>query len=530
MVAAQVDVDVLVVGAGPTGLALASQLARFGTRVRIIDRGVDRARESRAMAIQPRTLEALAPLGLARSLVGHGSTAVGVIVHSGHRTARVGLTDLGIRDTAYPYLLFVSQAVTESVLLDHLAARGVAVERRTALVGLAQDDGRVSCVLRSADGSGESIRAGFVVGADGARSTVRGLAGIDFPGSDYPQTFVLADLEADGLEVGSAHAFLDRCGILLFFPLGEPATWRAIAMVPHGRGTTEPLTLTQVQTLVGEHAPAVRLHDPAWLTTFRLHSRRASAMRSGRVFLAGDAAHIHSPAGAQGMNTGIQDALNLGWKLALVTEATSPPSLLDTYDPERAPVARRVLAMADRAFRIATTTRRPVADARASLAPRLLPLVRGIRPLRVWGARTVAQLTIAYPDSPLTLTSSPHQPRRLSAGRRLPDAPLGGATIHGLLRAPGFHLLLCGPASTWPSDLALTLCSRRPRLHVHVVRPEDDPSGRARRSLGWNAGRPRALLVRPDGHLAGTTGRDLEPIAAYLDTWLPRRPPGTDRG
>lgn len=522
MAAEPVDVDVLVVGAGPTGLALASQLAMFGTRVRIIDRGVDRVRESRAMAIQPRTLETLAPLGIARTLVRAGRPTLGVVVHAGPRASHVPLTGLGIRDTAFPYLLLLSQAVTESVLADRLSRRGVAVERRTALIDFTQDDDAVACRVESADGTTESIRTRFLVGSDGARSTVRRLAGVDFPGSDYPQTFVLADLEVDGLEPGSAHVFLDRRGILLFFPLGAPATWRAIAMVPTERVLADPLTLTQVQALVAEHAPELGLRDPAWLTTFRLHSRRAGVMRSGRVFLAGDAAHIHSPAGAQGMNTGIQDALNLGWKLALVCEASSPPELLATYEAERAPVARRVLAMADRAFRVATTTRRPLADARASLAPRLLPLVLGIRPLRERVVRTVGELTIRYPDSPLTLASRPRLPRRVTAGGRLPDAPLAGGTVHDLVRAPGFHLLLCGPASVWPSDLVLGVCSGRPRLHVHRVPPDADPSGRARRALGWSIRRPRALLVRPDGQLAATTGRDLDPIVRHLDRWLPR--------
>jgi 2-polyprenyl-6-methoxyphenol hydroxylase-like FAD-dependent oxidoreductase len=198
------------------------------------------------------------------------------------------------------------------------------------------------------------VRARFVVGCDGAHSATRRLAGIDFAGRSFPQRFLLADVEADGLERGRVHVFLARTGPMFLFPLGTPASWRLIVTLPRSapRG---PVTLPVVQAAVASHTREhIVVHHPAWLTEFTVSSRLAEAFRRGRVFLAGDAAHIHSPAGAQGMNTGIQDAVNLGWKLALVCHGEAVPALLRSHERERMPVARAVLAMTDRAFRVAT--------------------------------------------------------------------------------------------------------------------------------------------------------------------------------
>jgi 2-polyprenyl-6-methoxyphenol hydroxylase-like FAD-dependent oxidoreductase len=215
--------DVLVAGAGPTGLALAAELAAFGVRARLIDRALDRVHESRALAIQPRTLEVLAGLGVADQLIACGNRAVQLCMHVPGRVLTVPMFDLGLDDTAYPYLLFLSQAETERVLGEHLATAGVSVERGVELVGLTSTADAAVATLRHRDGPEEIVSARYVVGCDGGRSTVRRLAGIRFEGSSYPQTFVLADAEADGVEPGAAHVFLSDRGMLFFFPLaGRP--------------------------------------------------------------------------------------------------------------------------------------------------------------------------------------------------------------------------------------------------------------------------------------------------------------------
>ncbi|MGH2980469.1 MAG: FAD-dependent monooxygenase, partial [Solirubrobacterales bacterium] len=309
--------DIVIVGAGPTGLALAAQLDALDATVRIVDRQLDRVHESRALAMLPRTLEVLRGLGVSQKLVERGNDALQLQMHFGERVVRTRLFDIGLEDTAYPFLLFISQAETEAVLNEHLAARGIHVERGVELVAFASAEHHVACTLRRQDGSFEEVRTRYLAGCDGARSTVRRLAGIPFEGGSYPQTFALGDLEVDdALDGDAAHAFIGAPGMLFFFPLGQPASWRMLGMRPTVPGATEPPpepSLADLQAIADASTGGkLRLRDPVWLTYFRLHHRQAVHYRAGRVFLAGDAAHVHSPAGAQGMNTGIQDAWNLG--------------------------------------------------------------------------------------------------------------------------------------------------------------------------------------------------------------------------
>jgi len=536
--------DVLIVGAGPTGLALAVELVAHGARVRIVDRQTDRAHESRALAIQPRTLEVLARHGLARPLVEAGNRAVQLRMHVGRRTLAIRLFDLGLDDTAYPYLLFLSQAETERILAGHLGSLEVAVERGVELVDLRPTADSVVATLRHPDGPDEIVHARYIAGCDGAHSTVRRAAGIAFEGGAYPQTFVLADLEADGIEPGAAHAFLSERGLLFFFPLGSPATWRALAMRPPTDPTPAeaPVTLEEVQALTDAYTDApVRLHNPVWMTNFRLHHRAAVHYRSGRVFLAGDAAHIHSPAGAQGMNTGIQDATNLGWKLAYVVRGLASPAVLDTYEPERAPVGRTVLRFTDRAFTIATSTNPIVRFARTRLPPALIPVAMRAKRARAYAFRTVSQLGIRYRRSPLSL-DGPHPIRRgPRAGDRLPDAPIvhdgQPGTLHTALASPGWHLLLCGPGDAWPvGRVAEIVGSCKGLITVHRLSAQDepdvlhDPNGKALDRLGLTTRDTAQFLVRPDGHIGYRAGgSNLTGLARYLHRWLPAPHARADR-
>src|SRR4051794_13145561 len=226
--------DVLVVGAGPTGLTLAAQLAAFGVRPVLVDAATDRVHESRALAVQPRTLEVLRPFGVSAGLGARGGRGVRRRIPAGGRVARTPLFDVGANDTAYPFLLFVSQAETEAVLAEHLAGQGIGVHRGVRLESFHQDGDRLLCRLRDADGGRRTIAARWVVGCDGARSTVRAQAGIAFTGGRYPQTFCLADLSADGLETGAVNTHLTAGGPLFFFPLRSPAPWRPITFQPQG--------------------------------------------------------------------------------------------------------------------------------------------------------------------------------------------------------------------------------------------------------------------------------------------------------
>jgi 2-polyprenyl-6-methoxyphenol hydroxylase-like FAD-dependent oxidoreductase len=525
--------QVLVVGAGPTGLTMAAQLAEHGVRPRLIDRNLQRATESRALAIQPRTLEVLAGLGVSDDLVQLGNPNVQLHLHAPGRVRSIPMFDLGLADTVYPYLLFLSQAETERVLSDHLHSRGMTVERGVELASIDAHDDRVTCRLRHHDGRLETVEADYVVGCDGAHSTVRDLAGIAFEGGSYPQTFVLADLEADRLQPGAAHVFLAPQGMLFLFPLVRPASWRLLLMRPRDDATPAdaPVTLSGVQELSDAYtAGAVQLRDPVWMTNFRLHHRAAAHYRAGRIFLAGDAAHIHSPAGAQGMNTGIQDAVNLGWKLAHALHGAST-ALLDTYEPERAPIGRAVLRMSDRAFTIATATNPLARFARTRLAPAVLPLaVKPSRP-RAYLFRTLSQLGIAYRHSPLSVDDRDVPGSGPRAGDRLPDAPIQhrgtATTLHAALAAPGWHPLLCGPAEQGAHHLDQP-SRNHDAVTVHHLGIDPGPTTlqatdeAALHRLGLEPAQQAAFLIRPDGHIGYRSGTPRAgSLNRYLDRWLP---------
>ena len=531
--------DVLIVGAGPTGLTLAAELQALGVSFRIVDRQPDRARESRALVMQPRTLEVLRGLGVTPELLRRGNDAVWLRLYAGGRSVRVRLFSLGMADTAFPFLLFVSQAETEAILGDRLAAGGTRIERDLELTGFSADGGGVACTLRHRDGRTEQVAARWLAGCDGAASSVRRGAGIPFRGGAYPQTFALADLEIDGdLDTGSVHSFLGPDSVLFCFPLGRPASWRVLVMHPRLQGREEAAqpSLEELQALAGPLTGGrLRLRDPVWLSFFRLQHRHAARYRAGPVFLAGDAAHVHSPAGGQGMNTGIQDAWNLGWKLALVARGLAAEELLDSYDAERRPVGRLVVRLTDWAFSAATSASPLVRTARIRLIPRVLPLVlRAGRPAG-YGFRIVSQLGIGYRRSPAVREGRPRLRRGPRAGDRLPDASVtrdGQACWLGeALAAPGFHLLLCGPVGGWDAGRIAALGQRGRRLlAVHHLTREDgpgtlhDPDGVALARL--RVRRTAHYLVRPDGHVSyRAAGTDLGGLERWLDRWLPPATP-----
>lgn len=539
------DVDALIVGAGPTGLTLAAQLRLHGVRFRIVDRLVDRSRESRALAVQARTLEIFQTLGIAETLVSRGNTSARLVLHFSERgVVEVQLGDANAADTRFPFILFVSQAETEALLSEHLQSTGVTIERGIELATAQVEQQQVTCVLRHADGRDEHVRTRYLLGCDGAHSTVRQLAGLPFEGDTYPQDFVLGDVEVDGpLARDAINAFPRGPGIAMFFPLGHPRSWRVIAMAPDDGGTandgqaTGDATLAELQTIVD--APtgrSLRLRDPAWITHFRLHHRQTRHYRAGPIFLAGDAAHIHSPVGAQGMNTGIQDAWNLGWKIAHVVQGAASPELLDSYEAERWPVGRFLLRVTDRAFTLvarATSVGTFSAWVRRTIVPRVLPRVVASKRLRNVAFRFVSELDIRYRSSPVVREGEPRLSGGPRAGDRLPDAPITrdgmALSLHQVLTGGSMHLLLCG-ASHWDEETCAELVRRSAgllKVHrlTHLTQQPTtgtliDHTGIAYQRL---AVRDTAqYLIRPDGHIAyRCAGHDLGGVSTHLARWYP---------
>ena len=525
-------VDALVVGAGPVGLLCAAELRRQGLAPRLVDRAPAPATTSRALVVWARTLELLDHAGAVEAFLAAGIRGRGIRLYADRRLlARVTVDDI---DSPMPPGILLVQAETEHLLAAHLARLGGAVERGVELVGFTAGDDGVTATLRHADGRDETVRARWLVGCDGAHSTVRHGLGVDFAGFAEPNDWILADVHVEGdLPADEMLLSWSHDGALAIFPIGG-GRYRLIADAGRavGEGRRDDPTLAEVQRLVEARAPLpIRCVDAVWLSAFRIHERQATSYRVGPVFLAGDAAHVHSPAGGQGMNLGMQDAANLAWKLALVHRGLAHAALLDTYDAERRPLGADVIRRAAALTRVATLRAPVLASVRNALAPRLMRLGA----LRHHMIRMLTQLEIAYPRGPLAadarplsrLATGPH------AGARVPDVALRTAdgratTLVALRRAAGGWVLLVVPGASGGAAADALAARVRARFGA-VVQPwivaDDapapgrlaDPGGDARARLG--ASEPSALLVRPDGHL-GWRG----PLAAAdaLDAWLAR--------
>src|SRR6266704_88099 len=329
---------------GPTGLMLANQLGRRGIRAMIVDRHSGPAQQTRAMAVHARTLEIYSKLGIAERALELGRRGNGANMWAeGKWTARIPLGDIGKSISPFPFVLMLGQDDNERIMGDHLRNWGLAVQWNTELTGITQEPGRVIATLKQPDGSTRKIQAAYVAGCDGGHSAVRELSGITFPGAPYEHVFFVADTEATGPMVAEElNVYLWRDGFHLFFPMRGKDRWRVIGILPKKLRGRDDVTFEELSPDIRREAGAnLDFKECSWFSTYRIHHRAAEKFRDRRCFLLGDAAHVHSPMGGQGMNTGLQDAYNLAWKLALVVKGHADAAVLDTYEQERIPVAQR---------------------------------------------------------------------------------------------------------------------------------------------------------------------------------------------
>jgi 2-polyprenyl-6-methoxyphenol hydroxylase-like FAD-dependent oxidoreductase len=512
------DTDVLIVGAGPTGLMLANQLALRGVRPLIIDRHAGPARETRALGVQARTLEIYAKLGVVEEALRLGRRATGANMWAqGRRAARVPLGDIGRDISPYPFLLILGQDDNERLLGDALRNRGVTVQWQHELVALAQEAGHVVATLERPDGTVRTVTAAWVAGCDGARSAVRELSGIAFPGAPYEHVFFVADTQATGDMVpDELNVYLWREGFHLFFPMRGQDHWRVVGILPPALRGRDDLAFEDVIPAVRREAGAgLSFAGCSWFSTYRIHHRRAARFRDRRCFLLGDAAHIHSPVGAQGMNTGLQDAYNLAWKLALVVAGGADAALLGSYEAERLPVARRLLRTTDRAFSLIVSDSWFAGFFRTRIQARLLAFAMTVERIRTLAFRTISQTGIRYPDSPLSQALDRLPRGAPCAGDRFPWLRLkfraDGAPedVFQRLDDTRFDLILIGqPMPAEGPAIAGDL------LRVHIV-PDDPVNERELARVRIRA--PAFYLLRPDGHV-GLAGTRLEAgaVARYL--------------
>ena len=511
------DTDVLIVGAGPTGLMLANQLVRRGVRPLIIDRHDGPAIQTRALGVQARTLEIYAHLGIVERALELGKRATGANMWTrGRRAARVPFGDAGLSLSPYPYLLILGQDDNERLLGDALNNQGIKVQWNTELVGVAQKPDRAFASIKQPDGSIREISAGWVAGCDGARSAVRELTGIEFQGAPYEHVFFVADTEMTGPMVpDEVNVYLWRRGFHLFFPMRGSNHWRGVGLLPASLSGRDDLTLDDVSPSIRKEAGELSFRACSWFSTYRIHHRRAARFRVGRCFVMGDAAHIHSPVGAQGMNTGLQDAYNLGWKLALVVSGKADSALLDSYAEERIPVAQRLLSTTDRGFSFVVSDSSFVGFFRTRLLPRFLWLAMKFKRFQRLAFRGISQISIHYRDSRLSETLPGLSEAAPQAGDHFPWLHLklseDGAVedLYRVLDDKQFTLILIGQRA--PSEIGTGFDGLLRTLEV----PDSPDNDRELARAGIAS--PSFYLLRPDGHV-GLAGRrlDSEAIARYL--------------
>ncbi|GAA1356200.1 FAD-dependent monooxygenase [Streptomyces beijiangensis] len=459
------ELDVLVVGAGPTGLALAVDLARRGVRTLLFEQADGLFPGSRGKGLQPRTLEVLDDLGVVGEILAAGGPAPRQMFwQDGVRQGEKDMFETVEATEAEPYAgrpLLIPQWRTQQILLARLRDLGGDVAFSTALTSFTQDESAVTATL--SDGS--TVRASYLVAADGGRSTVRTALSIPMTGENVdPSSMLVADVRIPALDRDNWHVFVAEAGFLAICPLPHVDDFQLVAQFPDGERPD--LSLEGVRQLVAarSHLAADDVTELLWSSDFRPRTGLADRFREGRVFLAGDAAHIHSPAGGQGLNTSIQDAYNLGWKLARVLRDGAPAALLDTYEGERRPNAAAMLNLSTRVHRGEQKR----------------------------GAAT-QQLGIGYRESPLSAGTA----GALQAGDRAPDGPLtAAARIFDALRGPHFTLLaVATDAELPPLDADF--------VHVHRLSEPYEPYGKG------------LFLVRPDGYI-GWAGEDATGLADYL--------------
>jgi 2-polyprenyl-6-methoxyphenol hydroxylase-like FAD-dependent oxidoreductase len=499
--------EVLIIGAGPTGLVLALWLARLGCRVRIVDKTSEPGTTSRALAVQARTLELYSQIGIAQAVVERGrKTIAGNFWVGGEKAAHFVLGEMGSGLSPFPFALVFPQDEHERLLIECLREAGVEVERETELAGLEEAGGQVVARLKGRDGGQQTCEAAYIAGCDGARSSVREALGIGFPGGTYSRLFYVADVQASGAVMnGELNVVLDRTDFLAVFPLKSDGHARLIGTI---RDQTpqqgDKLSWSDVSKHVLERI-RIDIESVNWFSTYRVHHRVADHFRRGRAFLLGDAAHIHSPVGGQGMNTGIGDAVNLAWKLAAVLNRRATESLLESYEPERIAFARRLVATTDRAFTGVTSPGMIARLVRLRLVPLFFPHLFKLKAVRRLAFRTVSQTSVNYRES----TLSQGRAGGVHGGDRLPwvkDAA-NGTDNFAPLASMDWQIHVYGDPA---AEIRAVCEARQLPLHVFAWRPEMSHAGLRRNAV---------YLLRPDGYLAVVDpAGSAASITAYLES------------
>ncbi|HEX8174179.1 MAG TPA: FAD-dependent monooxygenase [Pyrinomonadaceae bacterium] len=515
----RIKTDVLIVGAGPTGLSLACQLVRYGIDFIIVEKNEGVTRFSKALGVQARTLEIYEQLGLAHLAVERGTIATKVRMLAGGRVrGEMDISGVGQGQSPYPYILFLEQSKNEELLYEYLRRHQGKVFWNTELESFSQDGDGVTALVKRGDGQSSTITAKYLVGCDGAGSFVRRSLGLTFEGSTFERLFYVADARVDWeLPHDAVQVCLARDVFTLFFPMKGERRYRIVGTFPEGVGKGEGKVLyEEIERQIKREARLqLEISEVNWFSLYKVHSRRVNRFSEGRSFVAGDAAHIHSPAGAQGMNTGIQDAYNLAWKLAFVIKGWAGEELLETYNEERLQNAKRLLETTDRIFELAAGTNWLLGLLRTTVFPRLAGFLATLGPIRKRFFPLISQIGITYRALSLS-DSTDDAVFSIRAGDRMPNVRIEGQSIYEKLRAPKFHLLVFSEGG---SDNQRMKDELKDEYHDTIDCQVFSLDSSVKKIFGTNE--PFTLLLRPDNHVAFISA-EISPgrVRAYLSRVL----------
>src|SRR5215217_964146 len=440
-----INTDVIIIGAGPTGLSLACQLIRYGIDFVVVEKNATVTPYSKAIGVQARTLEIYDQMGLAQPAIERGTIAKRVrLIEGGEVRGEMHLSNFGKDLSEYPYILMLEQSKTEELLYEFIKRQNRDVLWSTELETLSQDDSGVTAEVKTPSGESQKIRGKFLVGCDGPSSPVRHGLGLTFGGSTFERLFYVADARVDwDFPHDALHVCLAKDVFVAFFPMPGEDRYRVVGTFPEGKNEEQGEVLyEEIEREIKQQAKLkLELSDVRWFSFYKVHSRRVNKFSEGRCFLAGDSAHIHSPAGAQGMNTGIQDAYNLAWKLALVVQGIAREELLDTYNEERLANAQRLLESTDRMFELAAGSNWLMSFIRTTIFPPVAGFVASLESVSKRIFPLISQIGINYRKASLSQHTD-DEPDDVKAGDRLPYFLIDGQSIFDKLKEPKFHLLL----------------------------------------------------------------------------------------
>ncbi len=518
-----IKTDVLIVGAGPTGLSLATQLVRYGVQFVIVERNEGVTPFSKAIGVQARTLEIYEQIDLARPAVEQGAVAGKIrLLAGGEMRAELDVSQIGEGLSAYPYMLLLEQSKNEQLLYDYLQRAGKGVIWETTLESFSQDSSLVTATVKSGDGPSRVIEAKYLVGCDGSKSLTRHTLGLKFEGSTVERMFFVADVAIDWkFSHDALHGCLSRDSLLAFFPLKGDKRYRIVGTFPEEFAKDEGDVLyEEIEARIKEEAKVdLDIQDVFWFSTYKVHTRHVNKFSEGRCFLAGDSAHIHTPAGGQGMNTGIQDGYNLAWKLALMLQGEAQETLLDSYNEERLENAKNLTRSTDRMFQFLAGSEWFLAFLRTSVLPSIAKYMLGLDSVKHVIFPTISQIGINYRHGSLSEHAGDEN-YSVKAGDRLPYFLIDGVSVYDRLRQPKFHLLVfagnssgAGNSEAAGDGHALERYGDWIDTHAIVLEPHI--------SRIFDTSESFTVLLRPDNYIGFiASGTSANGLHIYLEKFL----------